>query len=122
MLDVNGAVATCNATNFFIVRHGELWTSTGMYNLPGITRALILEVAREAGITTYEKNFSLTDVYAADEVFVTGTFGGLTPVREVDGRTIGDGSGGGPVTDRLVTLYRGAIAADIAVQSQGKKT
>ena len=119
MLDVNGAVATCNATNFFIVRRGEVWTSTGMYNLPGITRELILEVAREAGIVAHEKNFSLTDVYAAEEVFVTGTFGGLTPVREVDGRTIGDGTGGGPMTERLTVLYRDAIAADVAARSQG---
>jgi branched-chain amino acid aminotransferase len=116
MLDVNGAVATCNATNFFIVRRGELWTSTGFYNLPGITRALVLETARADGIVTLEKNFSLTDVYAAEEVFVTGTFGGLTPVREVDGRTIGDGSGGGPMIDRLVGLYRDAIAADVAAR------
>ena len=116
MLDVNGAVATCNATNFFIVRHGELWTSTGVYNLRGITRAVILEVSRAAGIPTFEKDFSLTDVYAAEEVFVTGTFGGLTPVREVDGRTIGDGTGGGPITERLTQLYRDAIAADVARQ------
>ncbi len=117
MLDVNGAVATCNATNFFIVRRGELWTSTGFYNLPGITRALVLETARADGIVTLEKNFSLTDVYAAEEVFVTGTFGGLTPVREVDARTIGDGTGGGPMTDRLVGLYRDAIAADVAART-----
>jgi len=114
MLDPNGAVATCNATNFFIVRHGEVWTSAGMYNLPGITRALVLEVARAAGIPAYEKDFSLTDVYSADEVFVTGTFGGLTPVSEVDGRTIADGSGMGPMTERLIELYREAIAADVA--------
>ena len=118
MLDVNGAVATCNATNFFIVRTGEVWTSTGMYNLPGITRALILEVARDAGIVAREKNFSLTDVYAADEVFVTGTFGGLTPVSEVDGRVIGDGVGGGPMTERLVALYRDAIATDVAARKK----
>ncbi|MGI9608464.1 MAG: aminotransferase class IV [Acidimicrobiales bacterium] len=114
MLDPNGAVATCNATNFFIVRDGEVWTSTGFYNLPGITRALVIETARAAGIAAYEKDFSLTDVYAADEVFVTGTFGGLTPVSEVDGRTIGDGAGMGPTTARLVELYREAIAADVA--------
>ena len=118
MLDVNGAVATCNATNFFIVRKGEVWTSTGMYNLPGITRALILEVARDAGIVARERNFSLTDVYAADEVFVTGTFGGLTPVSEVDGRVIGDGVGGGPMTERLVALYRDAIATDVAARKK----
>lgn len=116
MLDPTGAVATCNATNFFIVRKGEVWTSTGMYNLPGITRALVLEVSRAAGLPTYEKDFSLTDVYSADEVFVTGTFGGLTPVREVDGRTIGTSGGKGPVTDRLVELYRAAIEADVAAQ------
>ena len=114
MLDVNGAVATCNATNFFIVRNGEVWTSTGFYNLPGITRALVIETARAAGITVFEKDFSLTDVYAADEVFVTGTFGGLTPVREVDGRVIGDDSGIGPMTKRLIGLYREAIDADVA--------
>ena len=85
-----------------------------MYNLPGITRALVLEVARANGIPAYEKDFSLTDVYSADEVFVTGTFGGLTPVREVDGRTIGDGTGMGPMTERLIGLYREAIAADVA--------
>ncbi|MFT7474005.1 MAG: branched-chain amino acid aminotransferase [Verrucomicrobiales bacterium] len=118
MLDVNGAVATCNATNFFIVRRGEVWTSTGFYNLPGITRALVIETAREAGITVLEKNFSLTDVYAAEEVFVTGTFGGLTPVREVDGRTIGDGAGMGPMTSRLVELYRDAIAANVSTSGQ----
>ena len=124
MLDVNGAVATCNATNFFIVRRGEVWTSTGMYNLPGITRALVIETAREAGITVHEKNFSLTDVYAAEEVFVTGTFGGLTPVREVDGRVIGtSGEGGsdmGPMTERLIGLYREAIERDVT-ERQAKR-
>lgn len=113
MLDPNGAVATCNATNFFIVRKGEVWTSTGFYNLPGITRGIVIETARAAGIPAHEKDFSLTDVYDADEVFVTGTFGGLTPVREVDGRTIGDGSGLGPMTERLNDLYRAAIARDV---------
>ncbi|MEM6291859.1 MAG: aminotransferase class IV [Myxococcota bacterium] len=117
MLDPQGAVATCNATNFFIVRGGEVWTSTGMYNLPGITRALVLEVAREAGIPAFEKDFSLTDVYAADEVFVTGTFGGLTPVHTVDGRTIASGDGMGPMTQRLIELYRAAIDEDVRAQS-----
>ncbi len=117
MLDVNGAVATCNATNFFIVRRGEVWTSTGMYNLPGITRALVIETAQANDITVHEKNFSLTDVYAAEEVFVTGTFGGLTPVREVDGRAIGDGTGLGAMTERLQTLYRGAIDAEVSART-----
>jgi branched-chain amino acid aminotransferase len=116
MLDPRGHVATCNSTHFFIVRRGELWTSGGMYCLGGITRGNVLRVAREAGIPAYEKDFSLVDVYGADESFVTGTFAGLTPVVEVDGRPIGhptqpaappsDGSAAGPVTRRLQSLYR----------------
>jgi branched-chain amino acid aminotransferase len=109
MLDVNGSVATCNATNFFIVRSGEVWTSTGHYNLNGVTRAMVIEVARDAGIVVREKDYSLTDVYAADESFVTGTFGGLTPVREIDGRTIGTELPG-PMTTRLTELYGAAVA------------
>lgn len=118
MLDANGAVATCNATNFFIVRRGELWTSTGFSNLLGVTRDVILEVARAAGLICREHDFSLTEVYAADEAFVTGTFGGLTPVREVDGRSIGDGSttGSGPMTARLSELYGEAVHADVAAR------
>lgn len=118
MLDPTGAVATCNATNFFMVRRGELLTSTGQYNLAGITRAVILEEARRDGIAAHERPFSLTDVYDADEAFVTGTFGGLTPVRTVDGRDIGRGDqamqGVGPMTERLRRLYDEAVAADIA--------
>ena len=88
-----------------------------MYNLPGITRALVIETARDAGLTVHEKNFSLTDVYAAEEAFVTGTFGGLTPVREVDGRTIGTGAGMGEMTKRLIELYRAAIDAEVAAHT-----
>lgn len=113
MLDPHGFVATCNSTHFFIVRRGELWTSSGAFCLGGITRGKVLEVAREAGIATYEKQFSLTDVYGADEAFVTGTFAGLVPVREVDGRPIGAG-GEEAVTDRLRALYLDAVAADVA--------
>jgi branched-chain amino acid aminotransferase len=91
MLDPHGFVATCNSTHFFIVRDGELWTSTGDYCLGGITRGNVLRVAREADIPTFERNFSTTQVYGADEAFVTGTFAGLVPVREVDGRVIGTG-------------------------------
>ena len=116
MLDPTGAVATCNATNFFIVTGGELWTSTGEYNLPGITREVVLEVARAAGIPTHEKPYTVEDVYRADEAFVTGTFGGLTPVREVDGHGIGEGDGAGPVTARLIELYREAVDADVGVE------
>lgn len=120
MLDPTGAVATCNATNFFVVRAGELWTSTGHYNLHGITRAVVLEVAEAHGIATHQEPFSLTDVYAADEAFVTGTFGGLTPVREVDGRPIGAGDGAGPVTGRLASWYREAIDADVAAHARSE--
>ena len=112
MLDPTGAVATCNATNFFVIRDGGVWTSTGHYNLNGITRQVVLEVAPRAGLTAHQVPFSLTDVYSADEAFVTGTFGGLTPVIEVDGRMIGDGRPG-PVTARLRHLYLKAVEADV---------
>ena len=90
MLDDRGFVATCNSTHFFIVRNGELWTSAGGYCLGGITRDAVLRAARRAGIPAHEKDFSLFDVYAADEAFCTGTFAGLTPVVKVDGRAIGE--------------------------------
>ncbi len=115
MLDPTGAVATCNATNFFVVQAGELWTSTGEYNLNGITRQVVLEEAEAAGIHTHTAPYSLSDVYAADEAFVTGTFGGITPVIEVDGRMIAKGIIPGPVTLRLRELYRIAIERDVGV-------
>lgn len=112
MLDVRGFVATCNATNFFVVRRGEVWTSTGQYCMNGITRALVLEIARDLGLTARERDFSLTEVYDADEAFVTGTFGGLTPVTEVDGRVIGGGVAPGPLTRRLSARYRELLTAE----------
>jgi len=105
MLDPHGFVATCNSTHFFIVRKGEVWTSTGKYCLGGITRANVVRLCRENNIPVFEKDFSLTDVYGADEAFVTGTFAGLVPVREVDGRVMGDGHRG-PMVERLQALYR----------------
>ena len=116
MLDDRGFVATCNSTHFFIVRKGELWTSSGGHCLGGITREAVLQAARGAGIEAREKDFSLFDVYGANEAFCTGTFGGLTPVTKVDGRTIGGPSGdaadaSGPVTRRLRALYK-ALAAE----------
>ncbi len=104
MLDPHGFVATCNSTHFFIVRKGEVWTSTGDFCLGGITRGNVIRLCRELDIPVYQKNFSLTDVYGADEAFVTGTFAGLCPVREVDGRTIGSGERGAMVR-RLQTAY-----------------
>ena len=113
MLDPTGAVATCNATNFFIVKNGQVWTSTGEYCLNGITRELVIEISRKNGIEAFEKPFSLTDVYSADEAFVTGTFGGLTPVTKVDGRTIADGKIGS-VTLLLQGLYKEAINDEVS--------
>jgi branched-chain amino acid aminotransferase len=102
-------VATCNATNFFIVRRGEVWTSTGHYSLNGITRRIVIELCLAEGIPVFERGFSLTDVYGADEAFVTGTFGGITPVTEVDGRKVGTGERG-EITVRLAELYAEAVA------------
>jgi len=114
MLDPHGFVATCNSTHFFIVRKGEIWTSSGKYCLGGITRGLALEVAREAGIAAIEKDFSLTDVYGADEAFVTGTFAGIVPVREIDGREL---TCRGPMVERLQDLYARRVERD-AVEQQ----
>ncbi len=91
MLDDRGFVATCNSTHFFIVRDGEVWTSSGGYCLGGITRGAVLRAARREGLMAFEKDFSLFDVYGADEGFTTGTFAGLVPVAKVDGRAIGAG-------------------------------
>ncbi|MCJ7726712.1 MAG: aminotransferase class IV, partial [Acidimicrobiia bacterium] len=111
MLDVAGNVATCNATNFFMVAHGEVWTSTGLHCLNGITRGLVIEVGREEGIPVLERDFDLQDVSDAEEAFGTGTFGGLTPVVTVDGHSIGDGAPG-PMTARLTGLYRAVLEED----------
>ena len=115
MLDPHGFVATCNSTHFFIVRNGELWTSSGKYCLGGITRGVTLDIAREAGITAVEKDFSLTDVYGADEAFVTGTFAGIVPVRELDGRTL---TCRGQMVERLQRLYGEAVERDAAKQQR----
>lgn len=112
MLDANGFVSTCNATNFFIVRNDEVWTSTSKYCMNGITRAKVIEVCRLNNIPCYEKDFSLFDVYGADEAFVTGTFGGLTPVTKIDGRVIGDGTFG-KMTNELSNLYESLIETTV---------
>ncbi|MCW9709211.1 aminotransferase class IV [Fodinibius salsisoli] len=116
MLDVNGFVSTCNATNFFIVKDGEVWTSTGQYCMNGITRGKVIEVCHEEGIPCYEKNFSLFEVYGADEAFVTGSFGGLTPVTEVDGRVISK-EVPGERTRELQKLYQKKIKKAVANHS-----
>ncbi len=113
MLDPHGFVATCNSTHFFIVRKGEVWTSSGKYCLGGITRSVMLEICREAGIPAHEKDFSLTDVYGADEAFLTGTFAGIVPVREVDGRVL---ECRGPMVEHLQRLYRERVDRDVSEQ------
>lgn len=102
MLDVRGFVSTCNSTNFFIVKDGEVWTSTGAYCMNGITRHNVIRICKENGIVCKQKDFSLYDVYAADEAFVTGSFGGLTPVNIVDGRKIE----GRELINKLTSLYQ----------------
>jgi branched-chain amino acid aminotransferase len=112
MLDPHGFVATCNSTHFFIVRSGEVWTSSGDYCLDGITRGMVIEIAREAGITVFERNFSLTDVYGADEAFTTGTFAGVAPVGVIDGRVISPARG--PMVERLQQLYLARLERDVS--------
>jgi len=105
MLDPHGFVSTCNSTHFFIVRDSQVWTSSGDYCLDGITRRNIINICNENDIPAFEKNFSLSQVYGAEEAFVTGTFAGVTPVRSVDGREIGDGATG-PMVKKLQALYQ----------------
>ena len=108
MLDMNGYVSTCNSTNFFIVRNGEVWTSTGKYCLPGVTRGNIIKLCQENNIPVFEKNFTMEEVHSADEVFVTGTFAGVIPATEVDGNIINGGQRG-HLTGRLYNFYKQKI-------------
>jgi len=111
MLDPHGHVATCNSTHFFIVREGEVWTSSGDYCLDGITRRNVVNLCKANDIPVYEKNFSVMQAYGAEEAFVTGTFAGLTPVFDIDGRSIGEGTRG-PMVERLQSLYLQMIEAE----------
>jgi len=113
MLDLHGFVNTTNACNFFIVRKGEVWTSTGDYCMNGITRGKVIDLCRENGIPVFERNYSLVDAYGADEAFLTGTFGAQTPVGAIDGRPIGDGLQG-RVTSRIQQLYKALIQRETA--------
>jgi branched-chain amino acid aminotransferase len=110
MLDVHGFVNTTNACNFFIVRKGAVWTSTGDYCMNGITRQKVIDICKANGIPVFERNYSLVDTYGADEAFLTGTFGAQTPVSTIDGRQIGTGQMG-PVTERIRTLYKQLVGA-----------
>ncbi len=112
MLDPHGFVNTTNACNFFIVRRGEVWTSTGDYCMNGVTRQKVIDLCRADGIPVYEKNYSLYEAYGADEAFLTGTFGAQTPVASIDGKPIGTGDR--PMMQRIRTLYKAAIAENVA--------
>ena len=114
MLDPFGFVNTTNACNFFIVRKGAVWTSTGDYCMNGITRQKVIDLCRENAIPVFERNFSLVDTYGADEAFLTGTFGAQTPVFEIDGRVIGGGKAG-PVFHRIRALYKDLIKEQVAL-------
>src|SRR6056297_586218 len=113
MLDIHGFVNTTNACNFFIVRKGEVWTSTGDYCMNGITRQKVIDLCRGSAIPIYEKNFSLVETYGADEAFLTGTFGAQTPVGQIDGRRIGDGAQA-TVTTRIQDAYKALIQRETA--------
>ena len=105
MLDMHGNVSTCNSTNFFIVRQGEVWTSTGEYCLNGVTRGSIIRLCKENDIPVFERNFHVEDCHSADEAFVTGTFAGVIPVVEMDGHEISAGKRGA-LTERLQDIYK----------------
>ena len=111
MLDPHGFVNTTNACNFFIVRKGAVWTSTGDYCMNGVTRQKVIDVCRANNIPVYERNYSLVDAVSADEAFLTGTFGAQTPVAQIDGKPIGTGEL--PVTARIQGLYKDLIAAHV---------
>ena len=108
MFDPNGYVTTCNSTNFFIIRSGEVWTSTGEYCLKGITRSTVISICKQNQIPIHEKNFSIDDVYTANEAFVTGTFAGITPVVEIDGRQINNNLRG-ELTKTLQNYYKDQV-------------
>tara|TARA_R110002124_G_scaffold49437_8_gene144949 strand:- start:7527 stop:8462 length:936 start_codon:yes stop_codon:yes gene_type:complete len=113
MLDPHGFVNTTNACNFFIVRKGQVWTSTGDYCMNGVTRQKVIDLCRANDIPVFEKNYSLYEAYSADEAFLTGTFGAQTPVREIDGKRIGrddQAEGAGPMTRHIRDLYKKLIA------------
>ncbi len=114
MLDPNGFVNTTNACNFFIVRKGQVWTSSGDYCMNGVTRQRVIDLCRADGIPLFEKNYSLVEAYGAEEAFLTGTFGAQTPVAEIDGKEIGEGDR--PITARIQALYKQAILDHVAAR------
>ena len=115
MLDPDGYVSTCNSTNFFMIKSNEVWTSNGQHCLNGVTRHSVIDICKKKQIPIKEKQFFINEVHEADEVFVTGTFAGIIPVRSVDGNTIGNGTRG-PLTEQLQTWYE----IDIETMSNNK--
>ena len=115
MLDPDGYVSTCNSTNFFMIKNNEVWTSNGQHCLNGVTRHSVIDICKKKQIPIKEKQFSINEVHEADEVFVTGTFAGIIPVRSVDGNTIGNGTRG-LLTEQLQTWYE----IDIETMSNNK--
>ena len=111
MLDPHGFVASCNSTNFFIVRGREVWTSTGRFCFKGITRGTVIDLVRADGGTMREQDFTLAEAYGASEAFVTGTLGGITPVTRIDGHHVGDGTPG-PMTQEIAGLYARHVLGD----------
>ena len=109
MLDPRGFIASCNSTNFFIIRGREIWTSTSLFSFKGLTQKAVIDGWRGAGEVAYEKDFTLAECYSADEAFVTGTLGGVTPVMKIDGRVIGSGMPG-PVTAAVAAVYQEWVA------------
>jgi branched-chain amino acid aminotransferase len=118
MLDPHGFVNTTNACNFFIVRRGQVWTSTGDYCMNGVTRQKVIDLCRADGIPVFEKNYSLYEAHGAEEAFLTGTFGAQTPVAEIDGKPVGDCSR--PVTERIRDLYKAHVAEHVAAVKAGR--
>jgi len=109
MLDTRGFVASCNSTNFFIIRGREIWTSTGLFSFKGLTQSAVIDAWRGAGEVALETDFTLAQCYAASEAFVTGTLGGVTPVTKIDGRIIGTGQPG-PITEAVSAAYQALLA------------
>lgn len=120
MLDPHGFVNTTNACNFFIVRKGAVWTSTGDYCMNGVTRQKVIDLCRANDIPVFERNYSLVDAYGAEEAFLTGTFGAQTPVASIDGKPVGDGAGAGPATRRIQDLYKALVAAHVATRKAAR--
>jgi len=121
MLDPHGFVNTTNACNFFIVRRGAVWTSTGDYCMNGVTRQKVIDLCRANDIPVFERNYSLYEAYGAEEAFLTGTFGAQTPVAEIDGKLIGTGAAGA-VTTRIRALYKDLVACEIARRKVARAT